>query len=63
MTAQVQEILDSFERLDDNDKRELVSELLLRSATMETPPLSNEELISIAEDLFLQLDHEEANDA
>ena len=63
MTAQVQEILDPFERLDDNDKRELVSELLLRSAAIETPPLSNEELVGIAEELFLQLDREEANDA
>ena len=63
MTAQVQEILHSFERLDDEDKRELVSELLRRSAAIETLALSDEQLVSIAEELFLQLDRDEANDA
>ena len=60
MTAQVQKILHSFERLDDEDKRELVSELLRRSAAIETLPLSDEQLVNIAEELFLQLDRDEA---
>ena len=63
MTAQVQEILHSFERLDDEDKRELVSELLRRNEGIETLPFSDEHLVSIAEELFLQLDRDEANDA
>jgi hypothetical protein len=63
MTAQVQEILLSFERLDDEEKRELVSELLRRSPAINALPLSDEQLVSIAEELFLQLDRDEASHA
>ncbi len=52
MTTQVQEILHSFERLDDEDKRELVSELLRRSTVIDTQPLSDDQLVSLAEDVW-----------
>jgi hypothetical protein len=58
MTAQAQDILYAFDRLPEDDKREVVAELLRRSATIETPPLTD-----AAEELFLQLDREEAGNA
>ena len=63
MTTQVQEILHSFERLGDEDKRELVPELFRRSAAIDIPPLSDEQLLSVAEEVFLQLDRDEASHA
>jgi hypothetical protein len=63
MTARAQELLHSFEQLGDVDKREIVSELLRRSTEIDTPPLSDEELVGAAEELFLQLDREEAHGA
>ena len=62
MSTQVQEILRSFEVLPDGDKRELASEILRRSLTLDTPPLSDEELVGAAEAVFLALDRNEAAD-
>jgi hypothetical protein len=42
MTAQIQAILQSCELLPEDDKRELVTELLRRSVTLDAPPLSDE---------------------
>ena len=63
MATQVPEILHSFERLDDEDRRELVAELLRRDEVINTLLLSDEELICAAEEVFLQLDREEASHA
>jgi hypothetical protein len=59
MTAQVQEMLQSFDRLPENEKRELVAELLRRSVTLDAPPLTDEQLLHAAEEVFLQLDRDE----
>jgi hypothetical protein len=63
MTAQVQELLHTFDLLPDGDKRELASEILRRTLTLDALPLSDEQLVGAAEELFLQLDHNEAADA
>jgi hypothetical protein len=63
MTAHVQEILHSFEMLPERDKGELAAEILRRSMTLDMPPLSDEQLVGAAEELFLQLDRGEAADA
>ena len=63
MTAQVQEILHSIDRLGDEDQRELVAELLRRNVATDTLPLSDEQLIGAAQELFLQLDRDEAGHA
>jgi hypothetical protein len=63
MTIQVQEILHSIERLGDGDKHELVAELLRRSDAINGLPLSDEQLIGAAEEVFLQLDRDEASHA
>ena len=63
MTAQVQEMLHTFDLLPEGDKREVASEILRRTLMLDVPPLSDEQLVCAAEELFLQLDRSEAADA
>jgi hypothetical protein len=63
MTAQIQDMLHTFDLLPDGDKRELASEILRRTLTLDFPPLSDEQLVGAAEELFLELDRSEAADA
>lgn len=56
MTTQVQEILHTFDLLPEGDKRELATEILRRSLTLDSPPLPDEQLVGMAEDVFLELD-------
>ena len=60
MTAQVQNMLHTFDLLPDGDKRELASEILRRTLMLDAAPLSDEQLVGAAEELFLQLDRSEA---
>lgn len=60
MTALVQELLNTFDRLTDSDRLELVLEILKRTVDFEFSPLSNEDLVMNAEGLFLELDEQEA---
>jgi hypothetical protein len=46
--------------LPEGDKRELATEILRRSLTLDSPPLSDEQLVGAAEDVFLELDRREA---
>ena len=63
MSTTVQEILDSFDHLSENEKRELASEIIRRTVGFDLPPLTDEELVLNAEALFLELDkRESAND-
>jgi hypothetical protein len=59
MTTQVQNILSTFETLPVEDQRELAAEILRRSVSLESSPLSDDELTVAAEELFLKLDREE----
>ena len=63
MIAHVQEILHSFDLLPERDKGELAAEILRRSMTLDLPPLSDDQLVGAADELFLQLDRNEAADA
>jgi len=63
VTTRVQQILQSFEHLSEEDKRQILRELLRRSVTLDAPPLSEEQLVRAAEDLFLQVDRSEAGNA
>jgi hypothetical protein len=63
VTVQAQEILHSFDALPDADKREVATEILRRSVDLGAPPLSDEELVFAAEEIFLRLDRNEAADA
>ena len=60
MTRSAQQIIDSFERLPESEKQKVAHEILRRSIHFEIPPLTDEELVSAAECLFLALDAKEA---
>jgi hypothetical protein len=60
MTALVQELLNTFDRLTDSERLELVLEIFKRTIDLDFPPLSDEDLVLNAEALFLELDEEEA---
>lgn len=61
MTAIVQELLYTFDRLTNSEKLELASEILKRLTHLDFPPLSDEDLVLNAEELFLELDKRESN--
>jgi hypothetical protein len=62
MSTSVENILDSIERLSDLEKRELLSEIMRRTISLDIPPLTDEELVLIAEESFLELDKRESRD-
>jgi hypothetical protein len=62
VTTQMQVVLTSFEQLAENEKKELAAEIVRRSLNLDWGPLTDEELTSIADDLFVALDHEETGD-
>ncbi|MBW4616107.1 MAG: hypothetical protein KME21_23085 [Desmonostoc vinosum HA7617-LM4] len=60
MTALVQKLLDTFDRLTDSERLDLVLEILKRTVYLDFPPLSDEDLVLNAEELFLELDEQES---
>jgi hypothetical protein len=60
MTALVQELLNTFDRLTDSERLELVLEILKRTVDLDFPPLSDDDLVLNAEEIFLELDEQEA---
>jgi hypothetical protein len=62
MTHSVQDLLDTFDRLPEAEQREAVSEILRRVCHLDLDPLSDDELIQSAEDVFLELDRREVAD-
>lgn len=60
MTALVRELLDTFDRLTDSERLDLLLEILKRTVYLDFPPLSDEDLVLNAEELFLELDEQEA---
>ena len=63
MTTAVQAILRSFEKLADPDKRAFATEVMRRYLHLELPPLSDQDLVENAEELFSELDRREEGDA
>ena len=59
MRTAVQHILDSIERLSEPEKREVISAIMRRTVSLDLPPLTDEELVLIAEESFLELDKRE----
>lgn len=59
MSALVQELLKTFDRLSDSERLELVGEILKRTVDIDFPPLSDEDLVLNAEGIFLELDKQE----
>jgi len=60
MSTPVQQILDSFNRLPEMDKRAVATEIMRRTMAFDLPALTDEELVLNAEYLFLELDKREA---
>ena len=62
MMTRVQELLITFEQFTESEKRELVVEILRRSAEWDWPQLTDQQLDSMAEERFLELDQAESTD-
>ena len=60
MSTAVEELLESFDHLSDEEKRRAASEIIRRTVEYELPPLSDEELVLNAEAVFLDLDRRES---
>ncbi len=60
MNALVQEILSGFDSLPDSEQIEVAVEILKRVVNVDFPPLTNQDLALKSEELFLALDHQEA---
>ena len=63
MTAITQNIIQSFELLTESEKKDVASEIILRSLKLNLPPLSDKEFVLNAEELFLELEKNESNNA
>lgn len=59
MTRSVQELLDRFDRLAEAEKHEAASEILQRVRRLDLDPISDDDLILSAEEMFLELDRRE----
>ena len=60
MTPTVEDLLVSFEKLTEPEKRDLAIEVVRRTDIFGAEEIPDEELVLAAEDLFLALDREEA---
>ena len=60
MMIAVKNILRSYELLPELEKRELVYQIIRRSLKFDLPPLSEEQLVFNADELFLELDRRES---
>ena len=63
MTQTTQDIIKTFDHLPLAEQKEVIKIILRRNIDIETPILSDEELILNAEEIFLELDQREAIDA
>ena len=59
MTRSVQEFLDTFHHLPEAEQREAASEILRRVRGLTFDPISDDELLISADELFLELDRRE----
>jgi hypothetical protein len=59
MSTSGQNLLDSFDLLPKEEKREVAYEIIRRALNLDLPPLSYDELVSSAEEIFLELDRRE----
>ncbi len=62
VTQAVRQVLDAFEQLPDEERQTAVALILRRSLDQDSPPLDDETLCLLADDLFQELDAEEQGD-
>lgn len=63
MTKAVQQILESFDALPEQERHLLIAEILRRSSPAGSGDVPESALVEIAEDLFRSMDTEEGNHA
>jgi hypothetical protein len=63
MTTTAENLISIFDTLPEPEKREVATVILHRTLDFDLPPLSDEELTLNAEQLFLELDRQEEEDA
>ena len=62
MPTTVHDLLESFEQLPVSQKQEVVREILRRTIDTDFPPLSDDDLVAMAEEMFQQFDTMESED-
>jgi hypothetical protein len=62
VTAEAKHLIEDFEKLSDLEKREVLSELLHAAQLLEYPATTEDELVSAANEVFLEYDSREAGD-
>ena len=59
MNATARHLLESFDHLADAEKKELATEILRRTLQLDYSPITDDELISLAEERFLEMEKDE----
>lgn len=62
MTVAAKTILKSFDELPEREKQEVASAILRRTLRLDLPPLTDNDLVAQADELFRELDAREASD-
>ena len=62
MSTASQQFISGFNALPLPEQREIAAEILRKAATWEHPPLSDDDLIRLADETFLELARREAED-
>jgi hypothetical protein len=61
MTTLVKELLSTFDSLPEPERLEIAVEILKRVTNLDFPPLSEDDLVWNAEELFVELDKQETD--
>jgi hypothetical protein len=61
MTTLVKELLSTFDSLPESERLEMAVEILKRVTNLDFPPLSDDDLVWNAEEIFLELDQQETD--
>ena len=62
MTAEAKHFIDDFEALPDEAKLEVLAEIIRISRNLDYPGISDGELVSAADEIFVQYDRREAGE-
>jgi hypothetical protein len=62
MSGSAKNILESFDELPEGEKREVASAILRRALRFDAPPLTDQDFLAQADELFRELDAREAAD-
>jgi hypothetical protein len=63
MGTPAENVIATFDQLPEAEKQEVAAAILRRTLRIDSPPVSDDELVLSAEETFLELDRREAEDA